>query len=69
MSITIKNPDLSLTKSHTGRFNPGTGTGTYTLTVANTANATANGTTTIVDTLPAGMVFRSYNAGTSGFTC
>ncbi|MCU1356448.1 MAG: putative Ig protein [Acidimicrobiales bacterium] len=69
VGITIRNPDLSLTKSHTGRFNPGTGSGTYTLAIANTSNSTANGTTTIVDTLPAGMFFRSYSAGTSGFTC
>ncbi|HEX7134176.1 MAG TPA: carboxypeptidase regulatory-like domain-containing protein [Iamia sp.] len=69
VDVTIANPDLSLTKTHTGRFNEGTGTGTYTLTVANSATAPANGTTTLVDTLPAGMVFRSANVGSSGFTC
>ncbi|HEX7134177.1 MAG TPA: carboxypeptidase regulatory-like domain-containing protein [Iamia sp.] len=69
VTVTIASPDLSLTKSHTGRFNEGTGTGTYTLTVANSATAPANGTTTLVDTLPAGMVFRSANVGSSGFSC
>ncbi|MCU1356432.1 MAG: putative Ig protein [Acidimicrobiales bacterium] len=69
VGITIRNPDLSLTKTHTGRFNPGTGSGTYTLTVANTSNSIASGTTTIVDTLPAGMTYRSFAAGTSGFSC
>mgnify|MGYP000697507350 CR=1 FL=1 len=29
----------------------------------------SNGTTTIVDTLPAGMLYRSFSAGTSGFSC
>ncbi|HEX7134175.1 MAG TPA: Ig-like domain-containing protein, partial [Iamia sp.] len=69
VNVTIANPDLSLTKSHTGRFNEGIGTGTYTLAVANSATAPANGTTTLVDTLPAGMVFRSANVGSSGFVC
>ncbi|MCU1356451.1 MAG: putative Ig protein, partial [Acidimicrobiales bacterium] len=69
VSITVNNPDLSLVKSHTGRFQPGTGTGTYTLAIANTSSSVVNGTTTLVDTLPAGMAYRSYAAGTSGFTC
>ena len=69
VTVSISNPDLSLTTSHVGRFNPGIGAGAYTLEIANSATATANGTTTIVDTLPAGMRFRSSTAGSSGFTC
>ncbi|HEX7135198.1 MAG TPA: SdrD B-like domain-containing protein [Iamia sp.] len=69
VDLVLRNPNLSLTKSHSGRFNVGTGTGTYTLTVSNSNTAPAYGTTTVTDTLPAGMTYRSSDPGTSGFTC
>ncbi|HEX2296383.1 MAG TPA: Ig-like domain-containing protein, partial [Actinomycetota bacterium] len=56
--------DLSLTKSHTGAFVRG-GTGTYRLTVSNAGPATS-GNVTVVDTLPAGLTYRSI-AGTGWF--
>jgi uncharacterized repeat protein (TIGR01451 family) len=65
-TTTVTIPALGLTKSHTGSFVVGQN-GTYTLTAKNNGNATTFGTTTVADTLPAGLAFVSA-AGT-GWTC
>ncbi len=49
-------PDVSLTKVHNGDFSTGF-QGTYTLTVSNTGTGATVGTTTVTDTLPAGLSF------------
>jgi len=54
----VGTPDLSITKTHTGDFTAGTN-GTWTITVSNVGNTTTSGTTTVVDTLPAGVSFVS----------
>ena len=63
---TVTIPVLAITKSHTGSFVVGQ-SGTYTIAVSNTGNATTFGTTTVVDTLPAGLVYAS--ASGSGWSC
>ena len=52
-SVTATAPDLTLTKTHTGNFIVGQ-PGSFTLTVK-TTGADAYGTTTVKDTLPAGL--------------
>jgi uncharacterized repeat protein (TIGR01451 family) len=59
-------PDLALTMSHAGIFGVGTN-GFYTLTVSNAGSATASGTITATDTLPAGLGYVS--AIGSNWTC
>jgi uncharacterized repeat protein (TIGR01451 family) len=58
--------DLSVAKSHTGSFTTGQN-GTYTLTVSNAGPSTASGTTTLTDTLPAGLTFASATG--TGWSC
>lgn len=69
ISVILRNPNLSVIKSHTGRFNEGVGTGTYTITVSNNNSAPAYGSTVITDTLPEGITFRSAGVGASEFSC
>src|SRR5438067_2179287 len=47
-------PDLTLAKSHADPFVRGSA-GTYTLTVSNAGGSATSGTTTVTDTLPAGL--------------
>jgi hypothetical protein len=54
--------DVTIAKSHVGNFLVGQ-TGTYTITVTNTGGAPTTGTTTVTDTLPAGMTFNSNTNG------
>ena len=58
--------DVSIAKSHSGNFTTGQN-GTYTLTVSNAGPSVATGTTTVTDTLPAGLGFVS--ASGTGWTC
>lgn len=58
--------DLEIAGSHTGDFTAG-GSGSYTLAVKNKGPQTANGTTTVTDTLPTGLSYVS--ASGSGWTC
>ncbi len=59
-------PDLSLSKSHSGNFTNGS-TGAYTLTVTNLGNAGTTGAITVTDTLPSGITYVS--ASGTGWTC
>ena len=63
---TILRPVLAVAKSHSGNFAIGQ-PGTYTIAVSNTGTAPTSGTTTIVDTLPAGLTYNS--ASGSGWSC
>jgi uncharacterized repeat protein (TIGR01451 family) len=63
---TIAQPQLAIAKTHVGSF-PVSGTGSYTIAVTNTGNATTFGTTTVTDTLPAGLTYASATG--TGWTC
>ncbi|HSH61528.1 MAG TPA: Ig-like domain-containing protein, partial [Acidimicrobiales bacterium] len=63
---TVNPPDLSITKSHVGRFRAGA-TGSYAISVTNVGGAPTRATTTVVDSLPPELSFQSA-AGT-GWTC
>jgi uncharacterized repeat protein (TIGR01451 family) len=58
--------DLTIAKSHTDPFVRGS-TGTYTVTVSNVGGTATSGTSTVTDTLPAGLT-PTAAAGT-GWTC
>jgi uncharacterized repeat protein (TIGR01451 family) len=66
---TIVSPrsDLTITKTHTGNFAQGATGRTYTIVVTNSGGATNTGTTTVTDSLPAGLTATAL-AG-SGWTC
>jgi uncharacterized repeat protein (TIGR01451 family) len=59
--------NLTVSKHHTGNFFQGQAGATYTLTVVNTGSASASGTISVTDTLPAGLSFVS--AGAAGWDC
>ena len=59
-------PDLAIDKSHSGDFQTGTA-GSYTIAVANNGDGATTGTTTVTDTLPAGLSYAS--ASGSGWSC
>jgi len=63
---TLSQPQLTIAKSHAGSFPVG-GSGSYTVTAGNSGNGATFGTTTVTDTLPAGLTYASA-AGT-GWTC
>jgi uncharacterized repeat protein (TIGR01451 family) len=53
---TIRTPDLTIAKGHTGNFTQGQTGAQYTITVTNSSiTAATSGTVTVVDTLPAGL--------------
>ncbi len=58
--------DLTIAKSHTDPLARG-GTGTYGLTVSNIGGTATSGTSTVTDTLPAGLT--PTGASGSGWTC
>ncbi len=63
----ISFPDLAITESHTGDFTAGQ-PGTYTITVSNVGSiATAGGTITVTDLVPAGLTPAS--ASGTGWNC
>lgn len=59
--------NLTVSKHHTGNFFQGQGDAAYTLTVVNTGLATASGTISVTDVLPAGLSFVSASA--AGWDC
>ena len=65
-NVTVTAPDLSIAKSHSGNFTAGVA-GAYTLTVTNVGTATASGTITVIDSVPAGLT--PTGASGSGWTC
>jgi uncharacterized repeat protein (TIGR01451 family) len=58
---------LTVSKHHIGNFFQGQAGATYTLTVVNTGSASASGTISVTDTLPAGLSFVSASA--AGWDC
>jgi uncharacterized repeat protein (TIGR01451 family)/CSLREA domain-containing protein len=63
----IQVADLTVTKSHVGTFTQGQSDVTYTLTVHNGGPGATEGTTTVTDTLPAGLTATSMSG--TGWTC
>jgi uncharacterized repeat protein (TIGR01451 family) len=61
--------DLAIQKSHAGNFTVGQN-GTFTITLTNTAGNPTDGVIiTIHDTLPTGLTYQSFTAGTTGMAC
>jgi len=60
-------PDLTLTKTHSGAFVRGQSGGTYTLSVSNAGAGSSAGTVTVTDTLPAGLTATGIVG--SGWSC
>ncbi|XHX80722.1 MAG: beta strand repeat-containing protein [Stenomitos frigidus ULC029] len=73
ITVSDRQADLSISKTHSGNFS--TGNNTYTLAVRNNGNttgadSTAKGALTVTDTLPTGFSYVGIAAGTSaGWTC
>ena len=61
-------PDLVLQKTHTGNFTVNN-IGTYTMVVRNNGNLPTNNVLTIIDNLPAGLVFIPTLSGGTSWTC
>ncbi|MGI8785711.1 MAG: hypothetical protein ACR2L2_18920 [Acidobacteriota bacterium] len=59
-------PDLAISKSHTGSFTQGAN-GVYTIQILNVGVGATSGTTTVTDTLPAGLSFVSATG--TGWNC
>ncbi|MDE2179332.1 MAG: IPTL-CTERM sorting domain-containing protein [candidate division NC10 bacterium] len=66
-TVVSSDPDLTITKTHSGNFFRGQSGATYTLTVKNVGLAPTSGTVTVVDTLPTGLTATGI-AGT-GWSC
>ena len=67
-------PDLTITKTHTGTFTQGQSGATYSLVARNSGTGATSGTVTVVDTLPAGLTATSltgtgWNCVLSSLTC
>src|SRR5207245_8255063 len=62
--------DLTISKSHTGTFNPGDSADVYTIVVGNVRAVPTDGSTvTVTDTLPAGLTPTASDKGTiNGWT-
>jgi len=66
--VTNTPPSLSITKTHSGNFNPGQNGATYTVTVTNAANtAPTSGAVTVTENLPSGMTLVSMVG--AGWNC
>ncbi len=66
-SVGSPQPDLTLTKTHSGSFVQGQSGATYTLTVRNSGGWPTAGAVTVTDTLPAGLTATAISG--SGWTC
>src|SRR5262249_9146735 len=60
-------PDLTVSKTHAGNFQPGQTGARYTITVTNTGIAPTTGVVTVNDTLPAGLTATAISG--TGWTC
>jgi uncharacterized repeat protein (TIGR01451 family)/uncharacterized repeat protein (TIGR02543 family) len=65
-TFTVYQPDLTITKNHTGNFTQG-GTGSYSLTVSNQGTDPSYGTVTVTDTPPASLTITDMTG--TGWTC
>src|SRR5439155_20120452 len=60
-------PDLTVTKSHVGKFTQGQTGAVYTLIVSNAGAGSTTGTVTVTDTLPAGLTATALTG--TGWSC
>ena len=60
-------PDLTITKSHSGNFTQGQTGAQYTITVSNSGLGSTSGTVTVVDTLPSGLTATAISG--TGWNC
>jgi uncharacterized repeat protein (TIGR01451 family) len=65
----LANPDLTITKAHTGSFRQGQVGATYFLTVFNVGTGSTSGPVTVTDTLPAGLTATSISSTSAGWVC
>jgi hypothetical protein len=65
--LTIGNPDLTITSSHSSNFTQGQTGATYTLTVGNIGNGSSSGAVTVTDTLPTGLTASAISG--TGWSC
>ena len=61
------NPDLTITKSHSGNFTQGDAGKTYTITVTNSGGAPTNATVSVNDSVPVGLTATSISG--TGWVC
>jgi uncharacterized repeat protein (TIGR01451 family) len=66
-TVLASSPDLAITKTHAGNATQGQTGFTYTITVSNVGTVGATGTTTVQDTLPAGLTATAIAGG--GWSC
>jgi uncharacterized protein (TIGR03437 family) len=66
-STTPPQPDLTISKSHSGNFKPGQAGATYTITVSNAGLAATTGPVSVTDSLPAGLTGTAI--GGTGWNC
>ncbi len=65
---TVVQPDLTVSKTHSGNFTQGQTGATYSITVTNSGTASTNGTTvSVADTLPTGLTATAISG--TGWTC
>jgi uncharacterized repeat protein (TIGR01451 family) len=67
-AVSLANPVLSISKSHTGNFTQGQQNASYTVTVSNANGVSASsGTVTVTEALPSGLSLVSMSG--TGWTC
>ncbi|MEO8660788.1 MAG: Ig-like domain repeat protein [Bryobacteraceae bacterium] len=67
LDFTMLQPDLKITKTHTGSFVQGQTGATYTIQVQNAGTAVTAGTVTVTESVPAGLTLVSQSG--SGWDC
>ncbi len=67
LNFTMKNPDLTISKSHTGNFTQGQVGALYSIVVGSNGPGTTSGTITVVDTPPSGLAITAMSG--SGWNC
>jgi uncharacterized repeat protein (TIGR01451 family) len=70
MTTVVSQPDLTITKTHSGNFAQGQVGATYTITVSNSASGPTNGSpVTVTDTVPVGLTPTGPVGLHNGWTC
>jgi uncharacterized repeat protein (TIGR01451 family) len=67
ITVSVNNPDLTITKTHSGNFKQGQAGAIYTITVKNSGAGPTNGMVTMTDALPSGLTATAISG--SGWTC
>jgi hypothetical protein len=67
LNFTLNNPDLTISKSHSGDFTQGQVGAQYSVVVGNSGPGTTSGTITVVDTPPSGLSITGMSG--SGWNC